>query len=67
MLLHGVVTDTISRWPLVTLSLYVDDATLEAAHASKRVAQAITAAATDLARVIIQVLLTMPYKTAAPD
>ena len=47
ILLHEVVTGTLRAWPLVTISLYVDDAALEVQHRSIRVAQAILAGATD--------------------
>ena len=47
VLLHDVVTGTLLAWPLVTISLYVDDATLEVVHSSARVVQAALAGATD--------------------
>ena len=47
ILLYEVVTGTLRAWPLVAITLYVDDATIEAMHASLRTAQAVLAAATD--------------------
>ena len=47
VLLHEVVTSTLKAWPLVTISLYVDDTTLEVEHHSCRVALATLAGATD--------------------
>ena len=47
VLLHEVVTGTLLRWPSVSISLYVDDTTVEVVHQSRRVAQAILAAVTD--------------------
>jgi len=47
VLLHEVVTDTFSRWPAATISLYVDDTTVEVTRQSQRVAQAMLAATTD--------------------
>ncbi len=47
ILLYVVVTLTQQKWPLVVLSLYVDDLTLEAWHSSQRAAQAMIAGATD--------------------
>ena len=47
LFLHEVVVGTMAAWPLIVITLYVDDATLEAAHQSRRVAQAVLAGATD--------------------
>ena len=47
LIMHEVVTDTLSRWPLLSITLYVDDATLEAVHSSRTVVLAVVAAATD--------------------
>ena len=47
LIMHEVVTDTLSRWPMLSITLYVDDATLEAINRTRSVAQAVAAAATD--------------------
>ena len=47
LLLHNVIVITMKSWPAVKVTLYVDDATLEAYHRSMRVTQATIAGATD--------------------
>jgi len=47
LIMHEVVADTLLRWPMLDITLYVDDATLEAVHAVRSVAQSVIAAATD--------------------
>ena len=47
LLLLDVVISAKSAWPLITITLYVDDLTLEAFHESSIVVECIVAAATD--------------------
>ena len=46
LILHEVAMNTVYGFPLVVITLFVDDATLEALHHSIRVAQATLVAAT---------------------
>jgi hypothetical protein len=47
ILLHEVIKCTLLAWPTVVISLYVDDATIEVSHPSRRVVQATLAGPTD--------------------
>lgn len=55
ILLHSVVIGTMRRWPLVRITLYVDDATLEVYHSSMRLTQSTIAGATDCMVDMLQV------------
>ena len=55
ILLHNVVVGTMRAWPMIRITLYVDDATLEVHHSSMRVTQSTIAGATDCMVDMLQV------------
>ncbi len=63
LLLIDIIREIDTRWPMVVITLFVDDLNLEAIHASKRAAAVMVAAATDHAVVHFQSVLDLAMST----